>query len=91
MIIRTLALATILLCGSAAYAAAESDHTSKPKSVKVEKDKDDKAKNKDDKAQNKDSVAVSVPDGDPSTALLLAIGVVCFAVYRLSIPSIDQT
>ena len=72
--IRAVALATLLLCGSAPYAAAASDRTSDPKSAKVAKEKDDKVK-------TKDVVPVSVPDGDPSTAILLVIGVAGFAVF----------
>ena len=73
MIIRTLVLTTLLLCGSATYAAAKSDHRSDPKSVKIEKDKDKK----------KSQLAVSVPDGDPSTALLLTMGAVVLGVFAL--------
>ena len=75
MIIRTLALTTLLLCGSAAYAAADFDHRSEPKPVKIEKDKD---KGKDKKKSN---LAVSVPDGDLSTGLLLTMGAVALGVF----------
>ncbi len=84
MILRTLALATVLLCSSTAAYAAVSDHSRDPKTLKVHKDKDkDKEKDKSKeagKARSKDAsgdttrVAVSVPDADPSAALLMIIG-----------------
>ena len=61
MTTKILILATIL-CGSAvAYAAAPNPDL---KPVKIDKGKD----------KAKDTAAVSVPDGDPSTALLLTLG-----------------
>ena len=76
MIIRTLVLTTLLVSGSAAY-AAESVRYSDPKSVKIEKEKDM------DKDKEKGKLVVSVPDGDPSTALLLTIGAVGVGVFGL--------
>ena len=73
MIIRTLALIALLLYGSAVSAVAASNHRS-PKSDKIEEAKD-KEKNK--------LVPVSVPDGDPSTALLLLIGAVGLGALAL--------
>ena len=69
MLLRTLALATILLFGSTAASVSASDHSSDPKAFEIQKAKD---KDK-DKDKNKQSAPVSVPDGDPSTGLLLII------------------
>jgi hypothetical protein len=69
-IVRTFVLATILLFGSTAAFASESDQRNDPKAFNIHKAKDE-GKNKDEK--DKKSAPVSVPDGGASTGLLLTI------------------
>ena len=79
--IRTFALATMLLAGSVAAYATASDHSSNRQTLKIEKDK--KAKDKDkDRSIDGARVPVAVPDGDPPIALLLAIGAVALLALR---------
>jgi hypothetical protein len=74
MLLRTLALATILLFGSTAASVSAADHSNDPKAFEIQKAKDK------DKDKNKQSAPVSVPDGDPSTGLLLIIALASAAV-----------
>lgn len=83
-IIRTFALVTMLLGSSVAAYATASDHSSNRNTLRIEKDKKDK-KDKDKYKDNRidgSRVPVSVPDGDPSITLLLAMGAVGLLALR---------
>ena len=82
MIIRTLALTTLLLFGLAAYTAAEPNRRSDPRSA-IEKNKNNNNNKTKDKYKEKGVLVVSVPDGDPSSALLLTMGAVALGVFTL--------
>jgi hypothetical protein len=73
---RILIFAAIVACGSAVAFAAGDEQKSNATSVKLEKDKD--------KDKPKDSVPISVPDGDPSTALLLTVGAGTAIVWAMA-------
>ena len=79
MIIRVLVLATLVLGASAGVCTAEADYAGDPKSLKVDRDKT-KTKDKD---KDKNRGAVSVPDGDAATGLLLSLGVLGLGVFAL--------
>ena len=89
MIIRTLALTTLFLFGLAAYTAAQPNRRSDPSSAKIENNNNSNKNNNNnnnnnknkDKYKEKGVLVVSVPDGDPSSALLLTMGAVALGVF----------